>query len=324
MARRLLFWLSTCGLASLYSVCSILAEAPETPKIAFWADRGGTRDIYLMNPDGTDQMKITQHHSQNITPVWSPTGEHILFVSDRDGVWDLYLMDPDGSNVRRVFEQKAERAGPTWSPDGKQIAYIRTVRGQWVNYIAAVDEKNEERMAVGSSPEWSPDGTEIAFLVRFPESTQISIFNVATRTQKVLFPPEAIPSYMSGGLTWSPTGDALAFSWLHRVPFDDFHETETVYTINRDGTELTQIIEEAGPRATSPVWSPRGDALLYKRSAGNRSYQIFKVILESGKIEQLTDIGWNHLGDWFDPEFALPVSPQPQLLTTIWAKVKKK
>ena len=34
-----------------------LAEAPKTPKIAFWADREGTRDIYLMNPDGSQQEK---------------------------------------------------------------------------------------------------------------------------------------------------------------------------------------------------------------------------------------------------------------------------
>ena len=324
MAHRLLFWLSTCSLALLYWLGPIFAEVPETAKIAFWADRGGTRAIYLMNPDGTDQVKITQHHSQNITPVWSPTGEHILFVSDRDGVWDLYLMDPDGSNVRRVFEEKAERAGPTWSPDGKQIAYIRTVREQWVNYIAAVDEKNEERMAVGSFPTWSPDGTEIAFLVGWPNSMQISIFNVATHEQEILFPPKVIPSYMGGGLTWSPTGDKLAFAWQHRVPFKDFHEAETVYTINRDGTELTQLIEEAGPRATSPVWSPGGDALLYQRSAGHRSYQIFKMSLNGGKPEQLTDIGWNHLGDWFDPLYALPVSPQSHLLTTTWAEAKKK
>ena len=323
MVKQLLLLFSTCSLVSLCWTSHIFSEVPKTPKIAFWADREGTRDVYLMNPDGTDQVKITQHRSQNITPVWSPTGEQILFVSDRDGVWDLYLMDPDGSNVRRVFEKEAPRAEPAWSPDGKQIVYSRIINDARVVHIATLGEQVEERIAIGGPAAWAPDGTELAFIRGWAsEKMQITLFNLHTGNQKNLFPPKAIPSWMSSSAKWSPTGEKLAFSWLHRVPLKDFVETETVYTINRDGTGLTQIIEEAGPRATSPVWSPRGDALLYKRSTGNRSYQIFKISLKGGESEQLTHIGWNHLGDWFDPAYALPVLPQPHLLTTVWGEIK--
>ena len=323
MVKRLLFLFSTCSLVALCWTSHIFSEAPKTPKIAFWADRGGTRDVYLMNPDGTDQVKITQHRSQNITPVWSPTGEQILFVSDRDGVWDLYLMDPDGTNVQRVFEKEAPRAEPAWSPDGKQVVYSRIINDERVVHIATLGEQVEERIAIGGPAAWAPDGTELAFIRGWAsEKMQITLFNLHTGNQKNLFPPKAIPSWMSSSVRWSPTGEKLAFSWFHRVPLKDFVETETVYTINRDGTGLTQIIEEAGPRATSPVWSPRGDVLLYKRSVGNRSYQIFKISLDGGEPEQLTNIGWNHLGDWFDPAYALPVSPQPHLLTTVWGEIK--
>ena len=38
--------------------------------------------------------------------------------------------------------------------------------------------------------------------------------------------------------------------------------------------------------------------------------------------EQPTDKGENYGVDWFDPAFALPVSPQPHLLTTLWGRVK--
>ena len=324
MARCLLFFFSICSLVFLCWTAHIFAEVPTTPKIAFWADRGGTRDIYLMNPDGTNQVKITQHRSQNITPVWAPTGEQILFVSDRDGVWDLYLMDPDGTNVQRVFEKEAFRAEPAWSPDGKQIAYSHIIHDERVVHIATIGEQDEVRIAIGGPASWSPDGTELAFITGWAAAKmQITLFNLRTGNRKNLFPPEAIPSWMSSSVKWSPTGDKLAFSWLHQVPLKDFVETETIYTVNRNGTGLTQIIEEAGPKATSPVWSPRGDALLYRRSAGNKSYQIFKVSLAGGESEQLTDIGWNHLGDWFDPAYALPVSPQPELLTTTWGKIKK-
>ena len=56
--------------------------------------------------------------------------------------------------------------------------------------------------------------------------------------------------------------------------------------------------------------------------------QIFKVDVNSGIRTQLTHLGGsiqaNAGGDWFDPAYALPVSPQPQLLTTTWGDVKKK
>ena len=306
------------------SILPLFAKAPETPKIAFWADREGTRDIYLMNPDGSQQEKITHHRAQDVGPVWSPTGEQILFSSDRDGTWDLHLMDPDGKNVKRVFEKEALRVQPAWSPDGKQIAYSRVIRDIQVIHVATLGEENEERIALGGYVSWSPDGRELAFINGWAaKKVKITLFNLRTGKQKILFPRQAMPSWMSDGAAWSPTGDKLAFSWQHRVPLGDFLETETIYTVNRDGTDVKQIIDEAGPRAILPVWSPSGDALLYERFVGRQSFQIFKVILKSEKIEQLTHIGWNHLGDWFDPAYALPVSPQPQLLTTIWGKVKR-
>ncbi|MXY27303.1 hypothetical protein F4Y59_03950, partial [Candidatus Poribacteria bacterium] len=217
------------------------------------------------------------------------------------------------------------RVLPAWSPDCKQIAYSGVIRDEQIIHIATLGEENEERIVAGGYVSWSPDGRELAFISGWAaKKMKITLFNLRTGNQKILFPRQAIPSWMSDGAKWSPTGEKLAFSWLHRVPFQDFLETETIYIVNRDGTGVTQIIAEAGPRAILPVWSPRGDAMLYERYVDRKSFHIFKVSLESREIEQLTHIGWNHLGDWFDPAYALPVSPQPQLLTTMWGKVKNK
>ena len=313
-------------LLSLILVCSGIyrtwAQAPETPKIAFTSSRDGNRDIYLMNPDGTQQVKITNHRAIDSMPAWSPTGEQILFSSDRDKEklhWDIYLMDADGSNVRAVFAKSADRSQAEWSPDGKQIAYTRREPSGMFIYIGTIDGKHEEKVAIGSCPTWSPDGTEIAFVSGAAERRHISILSLGTRRQKVIFPPKAPPSWISGRAVWSPDGDKFAFSWLHRVPLKEFHDTQTIYIINRDGTGLVQLVDEAGPYATNPVWSPQGDALLYIH--GHR--QVFKIGIDEKQVEQLTHIGINYLGDWFDPAYALPVSPQPQLLTTIWGELKR-
>ena len=305
------------------SVCSVLAEAPQTPKIVFPLIDSGNSEIYLMNPDGTEQVRLTHNKAFDVSPMWSPTGEQILFTSNRDVVRDLYLMDADGKNVKRVFGKSADRSGPTWSPDGKQIAYTRREQGKSFIYIASIDGKKEERMAIGGSPAWSPDGTEIAFLTGWPERMQISLLSVSTGKQKVLFPKPVRPSWMTSPV-WSPSGDKIAFAWLHKAPLGDFLDTETIYTINRDGTGLQQVIPEGIGIEGSPVWSPRGDELLYTQYIKGEKRQIFKVGLDGGEPVRLTNpMFWHFTGDWFDPAYALPVSPQPQLLTTQWGDVKK-
>ena len=312
------------------NVSPLFAKVPTTPKILFTSARDGNYEVYIMNPDGSEQMNLTQHRAQDLEAVWSSTGEKILFVSDRRGVRDLYLMDPDGTNVRRVFKSKIEewRTKPTWAPDDKQFAYERVNRPQftvWL-HIATLGEQEEAPLAKGTSPSWSPDGTEIACIVK----GRLTFINVRTQNSKQLLPKEA--TAWQRHPSWSGTGDKLAFSWNKKpwppiLPGEHIPakwlDTETIYIINHDGTGLQQLVEEAGPYAQYPALSPSGDEVIYTQEV-NGFLQIFKVDVNTGIRTQLTHIGVRNLGgDWFDPAYALPVSLQPQLLTTIWGGLKR-
>lgn len=328
------FVFSILILISLWAdVCPSFAKPPANPKIVFASNRDGNREIYLMNPDGTQQVNISRNKADDVSPVWSPTGEHILFASDRDrfrGSWDLYLMNADGSDVRPVFEKSADRRHPNWSPDGKQIVYTRVENGQWLIYIAKTNKKNEEQIAIGGSATWSPDGIEITYISgAFDKPKRISLFNVHTKKQTFLPFPKT-PTWVRSPV-WSPIGDKIAFSWLNRVEIrrEDF-QRETIYVVNRDGTRLQQVIDEAGPAAVEPIWAPSGDELLYIQADDIDAelpvrQQVFKIQLNGGEPIQLTHIGsGHHLGSWFDPMYALPVSQQLSLLTTTWGQLKQR
>ena len=293
----------------------VFAKPPATAKIIFNTHRDGNREIFLMNPDGSEQVNMTNHRADDVSGTWSPTGEQILFASDRDrfpGSWDLYLMDAVEKNVRPVFEKSVDRRHPTWSPDGKQIAYRRVDAGVGYIYIATSDGRNEERIAIGGSPAWSPDGREIAFVVRVaPTRLNIYILDMRTRTQKVFFPLDAISTAREP--VWTSAGNALAFMWHQKRPEDEGE----IYMMDRDGTRLQELVNEPGVGAATPVWSPSGDELLYRGRLKQREQtHIFKIVLGDGPPVQLTAIGlWNVPSDWFDPAYALPVSPQPRFIS---------
>lgn len=330
--KSILYTLST--LLALGILSTTLAKAPPTPKIVFTSNREGNFEIYTMNPDGSEQMNLTEHRTDDYDPVWSPTGEQILFVSERHGMRDLYLMNADGTNVRKVFQKLVGREYPTWSPNGKQFAYHRF--NKLAIYTASRDGENEEKLVSGLWPAWSSDGSEIAFVADDAfvvaadrhlqaESPRIQIINLQTQEEKILLSGKDLMFDPD----WSPDSTKIAFAWINidAIPIADLlagkdvRNSMKIYLVKRDGSGLREITDGDKGAMSNPTWSPRGNELIYvKRIREVR--QIFRIAADDGIPEQLTRQGDNFGADWFDPEFALPVSPQPQLLTTVWGKMK--
>ena len=81
MRRLTLVFLCLLSLGLLeMNVCVAFPKAPRQ----FGTYRGENRELYLMNPDGSEQVNITNNRADDISGRWSPTGEQILFASDRD------------------------------------------------------------------------------------------------------------------------------------------------------------------------------------------------------------------------------------------------
>ena len=74
-----------------------LAWSPDGTKIAFIANRGGDRRIFVMNADGTDLVRLTDHHAGNGSPVAGGRrmDRQIAFTSRHFGNDEIYIIDPE-------------------------------------------------------------------------------------------------------------------------------------------------------------------------------------------------------------------------------------
>jgi Tol biopolymer transport system component len=119
--KKLLFVLLVIALAvSLFVGCIFVTpdegEGEGEGKIAFTSDRDGNLEIYVMNADGSNQIRLTNNPAWNAEPCFSPEGTMIAFTSYYQGMIEIFVMNADGSNQTRLTNNPAMDMEPSWGP----------------------------------------------------------------------------------------------------------------------------------------------------------------------------------------------------------------
>lgn len=67
--------------------------SPDGRRIAFTSNSDGNSEIYVMNSDGSGQLRITRNPAEDSHPQWSPDGRRIMFSSNREGKYAIYEIE---------------------------------------------------------------------------------------------------------------------------------------------------------------------------------------------------------------------------------------
>ena len=134
--------------------------------VAFVVNRDGERGIWLRNPDGVNEWRITDTPDYN--PIWAPNSNKIAFLSDRDGNPEVYVMNSDATEQRRLTQTDAPEYDIIWSPDGRKLAFVSGQDDNAEIYVVDVRSGETARLTTNAfrddQPVWSPDGSRIAFV----------------------------------------------------------------------------------------------------------------------------------------------------------------
>jgi TolB protein len=152
--------------------------SPDGTRIAFMSGRDGNPEIYVMNIDGSNLRRLTNHPAGDATPTWSPNSEQIAFVSDRTGTPQIYLMAADGSNVRRITMNESWADQPTWSPAPfNEIAFAGRTGPAFDIKIHDLASSQTHQITFGEGsnerPAYSANGRHLAFTSTRSGGTQV-------------------------------------------------------------------------------------------------------------------------------------------------------
>lgn len=66
--------------------------SPDGARIAFSSTRAGRGnfDIYVMNADGSNLVRLTDHPAPDQDPAWAADAQSVFFTSERNGRGEIY------------------------------------------------------------------------------------------------------------------------------------------------------------------------------------------------------------------------------------------
>lgn len=265
------------------------------------SDRGGSKfkEIYVMDWDGANVDKITNHKSVAISPNWSPDGTKVAYTAfvqrakTKTRNADMFIYEILTGKRWLVSYRQGINSGAAFNADGNSLFLTLSQSGTPDIYKLALDGTlkgritNGPRGAMNVEPAISPDGKKIAFSSDRSGNPMIYVMNIdGSNPTRVTFAGKynATPA-------WSPDGKKLAFAGWSADHFD-------IFTMNANGTDMLRITSARKPNGKwaqneDPTWSSDGRLLMYTSNRTGKN-QIYISNLDGSEERRITNDNFNY------------------------------
>jgi len=286
--------------------------SPHGSRIVYWGlpHGSGWRDLWSVNSDGKNKIRLTNDPAIDWNPVWSPDGHYIYFLSDRSGsmnVWRIPVDEISGEAKGDLEQVTVPASNCSWlalSHDGKKLIYSSLEQRANI-YKMGFDPayerfvKPEIQVTTGSKTyNWldiSPDGKKIATTSSGVQEDVYVMNSDGTNIRRL-----TNDKPKDRGVRWSHDGTAV-------YSYSDRSGKYELWKINLDGSGLEQMTRNL-ENVNNPHFFPDGHNLIAGSQSSVMMFDLAKPI-EQRFVRTLPPIpGMKH-------RFAVTdIAPDDQLL----------
>ena len=231
---------------------------------------------WLMDEDGDNKEPLSAGLSVSVqAPQWDAQAKRVFAEVTEPGSARSYFAWID-LFTRQLREIPAPpcRAGspPHLSPDDRQLAFhvigADGVMNVWVQHLDSGTERqitfDREAMAY---PRWSQDGKSLGIVIKRGEDTHIGIVSADGGAVAQLTCDQG----QSRSAAFSPDNDWIAFAGERGSVWN-------IYTVSQRTKAVNQLTHfTTADHVIYPAWSPRGNRIVFERSARKASLWIVRL-----------------------------------------------
>jgi len=249
-------------------------------RVVFSRGSGDRRDLYVVDYDGEELLRLTANRTLNLCPAWKPDASEIAFTSYDGGRQGLYSLDTATGKVRRIIAQDGLNLGANWHPDGSELLVSLSRAGDPEIYRVASDGEILRRLtampSIEISPCWDPAGRDLVFTSDRTGTPQLYIVDGDGAGRRRL----TFEGRYNDSADWSPDGERIVYATRQG-------DLTQLVLIRATGEERRLLTDARWRNCEDPSWAPDGRHVVF---ASDRSgtFKLYVMDVVEGDVRQLT------------------------------------
>lgn len=249
-------------------------------RVVFSRGSADRRDLWVVDYDGENLMRLTSNRTLNLCPDWKPDGTEIAFTSYDRGMQGLYSLDTATGKVRRIIQQEGLNLGASWHPDGQELLLSLSRAGDPEIYRVSADGDIVRRLtamrSIEISPSWSPSGRELVFTSDMTGTPQLYVLDDVGSARRRL----TWEGRYNDSAEWSPSGEQIVYATR------EGNLTQLVL-IRTTGEARKLLTDWRWRNSEDPSWAPDGRHIVFT-SDRTGVFKLYVMDVLEGNVRQLT------------------------------------